>query len=285
MSVLRVIPVDQYTRILELRESGTSLQKIADMYNVSTTSIFKIVTKLKKEAEAKKKEARAAKKLLKLEAASQETLVVPAEEQVQCIKECVSPLPEEIAQPPVVTEDYPRTRTESYVSKNKQKEQDFLDTLARFGIQEEILDILLPSGQALKQTEKEQFYKIVLLYLKDFENEELSSSDIDDILGLAICRILELRLLASSKQNDLDYTNVVNATEKIYKRVDKLKESLSARRSDRIDVKKRGSVSIVDLAAMFDAAEEKRFQSRVTELEERNTSAKEALLKHKNEDR
>ena len=168
--------------------------------------------------------------------------------------------------------------------KGVEKRRAFLETLGKFGYNDSAVSTLLPADQAFKASEKDHFYDIVTLYLKDFENEDLNSSDVDDIIGIAVSKIIELRLLQSSKGNDLDYTNVVNAIDKIHKRSDKLKESLSARRSDRIDIRKKGNVSIVDLAAMFDEDEEDKLQKRIRELEEKNEEAVGELKKFVHED-
>jgi hypothetical protein len=160
----------------------------------------------------------------------------------------------------------------------------FIGRFLEGGLDESVVPIILPVYSALKPSERLNFCDLALLYLKDFDVRDLSSSDISDIIGLSQCKILEIRLLATSKNNDTAYVDIVNAIEKIHKREEKLKESLATRRADRIDVNRKGGISIVDLASVADETEEEKLRIRVKDLIEQNRKAREDLASVRNED-
>jgi len=161
---------------------------------------------------------------------------------------------------------------------------DFLSKLDKLGLPKETISAFLPVDMALNAKERDPFYEIILLYLKDFKPDELNSSDYGDIIGLAICKVMEVRLLSAARGSDTAYLDIVNGIEKIHKREEKLKESLASRRSDRIDIRKTGGISIVDLAAALDEEEESRLQDRVSVLVEQNKKARRVLMEHMHED-
>ena len=99
-------------------------------------------------------------------------------------------------------------------------------------------------------------------YLKDFEEEELSALDIDDIISLAMNRVQEVRLLTYGKDTPSKLIDASQTIERLRKNTEKLKDSLAARRKDRVKNFGRDGLSMVDLVVMYeknrkDALEEK----------------------------
>jgi len=116
----------------------------------------------------------------------------------------------------------------------------------------EILNELIPAADIFKEDEIKMYQGLVSLYMKDFDESQLTANDLDDIMSIAMNRVLEIRLLKSSKDNSDMQLDSSNAIEKLRKQTEKLKDSLAARRKDRIDPKKYSGFSIVDLAMSFD---------------------------------
>lgn len=117
----------------------------------------------------------------------------------------------------------------------------------------EIFSSLLPSADIFDEKELEIFNGLINLYLNDFDESQLSASDMDDILSLAMNRVLEIRLLKSAKGSTDTQIDASTAIERLRKQTEKLKENLATRRKDRIDPKKYSGLSIVDLAVEFDS--------------------------------
>ena len=67
------------------------------------------------------------------------------------------------------------------------------------GLLEKILKTI-PLETIFEDEEAKVFKDLLRIYLKDFEEEELSALDIDDILSLAMNRVQEVRLLQYSKE-------------------------------------------------------------------------------------
>jgi hypothetical protein len=101
--------------------------------------------------------------------------------------------------------------------------------------------------------------------MQDFDQDDLSSSDIDDIMDLAKNRVLEFRLLKSSKDSkDGDrLVDISAAVEKIKKENKVLKENLSTRRRDRINPNEFKGFSIVDLAVAYDANKKEKLAEQI----------------------
>ena len=111
---------------------------------------------------------------------------------------------------------------------------------------------ILPKESIFKKDEIGMYEEYIGAYLSDFDADELTSSDMDDIMNLALNKILTVRLLTESK-DDIDKQLDIAATlEKIDKRNEKLKESLSTRRRDRINPNELKGFSILDLAVAYD---------------------------------
>jgi hypothetical protein len=77
-------------------------------------------------------------------------------------------------------------------------------------------------------------------------------------MDLAKNRVLEFRLLKTSKDNTDSLVDISASLEKIRKENKVLKENLASRRKDRINPNEFKGFSIIDLAVAFD--EEKKFK-------------------------
>ena len=116
----------------------------------------------------------------------------------------------------------------------------------------ELLTGVIPVTDMFSEDELPIYTNLIDIYLKDFDEDDLTSGDIDDIMTLATNKVLEVRLLTSSKGNSIDHLNISSSLEKLRKHSDKIKENLASRRKDRIDVNEFKGFSIVDLAIAFD---------------------------------
>jgi len=116
----------------------------------------------------------------------------------------------------------------------------------------EILKNIIPIKDIFDEDEEKIYNSLVDVYLKDFDEGDLTSSDMDDIFSLAMNRVLEIRLLKNSKGNVDKQVDVSAAIEKLRKQTEKIKENLSSRRRDRINPNEFKGFSIVDLAVAFD---------------------------------
>jgi hypothetical protein len=134
---------------------------------------------------------------------------------------------------------------------------------------------LLPKDNIFSEDEGKMYDDYVDAYLADFDEDELISSDMDDIMNLAMNKILSYRLLQESR-TDVDRQIDVAATlEKIDKRNEKLKESLSTRRRDRIDPNELKGFSIVDLAVAYDQDVKRKQLERLENLREEEKELRE----------
>ena len=129
-----------------------------------------------------------------------------------------------------------------------------------------LIDKVFPTYQTLDKAERVIFNNISATYLKDFENEELSYSDMDDVFSLALNKILELRLLKKAKKKPSLLGDVFVSLEKLKKQNDKLKESLATTRKERKKHILKGGVSILDLAASFDEERKAKLEKKEKEL-------------------
>jgi len=130
----------------------------------------------------------------------------------------------------------------------------------------DLIDRVFPTYQTLDKKEQITFNNISAAYLKDFENEELSYSDIDDVLSLALNKILELRLLKKAKKKPNLLSDTFISLEKLKKQNDKLKESLANTRKERKKHSLKSGVSILDLAASFDEERKEKLEKKEIEL-------------------
>jgi hypothetical protein len=126
----------------------------------------------------------------------------------------------------------------------------------------------LPSRRVMKDLEEEiYFYTVLNSFLNDFDLEELSASDIEDVVSLSVNRVLENRLLGLSASDPATLIDVAATIEKFRKHSEKVKGNLASRRSDRIDPKNKQNYSIVDLVYAYDAQKKVEFNDRIEALE------------------
>lgn len=130
----------------------------------------------------------------------------------------------------------------------------------------DLISGVFPTYQTLDKKERIIFNNISATYLKDFENEELSYSDMDDVFSLAMNKILELRLLKANKTKPKALADLFIPLEKLKKQSEKLKEALSNTRRDRKKQTLKTGVSILDLAAAFDEDRKKNLEIKEKEL-------------------
>jgi hypothetical protein len=130
----------------------------------------------------------------------------------------------------------------------------------------DMLKNIMPLGDIFEEDELETYNSLVDVYLADFDPDDMSSGDMDDIMSLAMNRVLEIRLLKSSKGNVDMQLDIAGAVEKIRKQNDKLRENLSSRRKDRINPNEYKGFSIVDLAVAFDEEKKTKLNEKVNKL-------------------
>ena len=129
-----------------------------------------------------------------------------------------------------------------------------------------MLKHVLPVDEIFEKDELEMYNSLVDVYLADFDTDDLTSSDMDDVMDLAKNRVLEFRLLRETKGNPDRQLDVAAAIEKLGKKNEKLKENLSSRRRDRINPNELKGFSIVDLAIAFDHDRKRVLKDRVDKL-------------------
>lgn len=134
-----------------------------------------------------------------------------------------------------------------------------------------MLKEVLPVEDIFDEEEIVLYNKLVDVYLEDFDADDLTSSDMDDILDLAKNRVLEFRLLKGSKGNVDKQLDTAAAIEKLGKKNEKIKENLSARRRDRINPNEFKGFSIVDLAVGFNNEKKIKLRDKVRKLREEET--------------
>lgn len=141
----------------------------------------------------------------------------------------------------------------------------------------EFVKKLIPKRGVFTSTEKQRYVGIVTTFLSDFKNEEPTASDIDDILEIAKCDIMEMRLLEASRDDPATLVAVSQSLERLYKRKQSAKENLAARRTDRKDARNYQEVSIVDLVVRMDNNQRQRNKERMDKLLLEEESAQQRL--------
>lgn len=144
---------------------------------------------------------------------------------------------------------------------------------------QEMLKEVIPIADIFDEDEQKIYNSLVDIYLNDFDKDDLTSSDMDDIMSLAMNKVLEIRLLKSSKGSTDKQLDISNAIEKIRKQSDKIKDNLSSRRKDRINPNEHKGFSIVDLAVAFDQEKKKKLTRKVKENRAEEVAALEAYSK------
>ena len=112
---------------------------------------------------------------------------------------------------------------------------------------------IYPVADTFNREEKTLFLNIVTTYLKDFDKDNLSFNDLDDLFALASNKVFEYRLLK-------DDTSAAAFTklEKLKKQSETIKESLATRRKDRLKDMGKHGITILDIAADFEQEDAKR---------------------------
>ena len=142
----------------------------------------------------------------------------------------------------------------------------------------EIRDMLkkvIPLEKMLTDDEIKIYESYVSIYLGDFEESDLTSGDMDDIMSLAMNRVLEFRLLESSRGDADRQVDISASIEKLRKQTEKIKENLFSRRKDRINPNEFKGFSIVDLAVAFDMERKDKLADKVRQLEIEEKKAQE----------
>lgn len=129
-----------------------------------------------------------------------------------------------------------------------------------------MLKEVLPVADIFAEDELGMYNDLIDVYLADFDVEDLTSSDMDDILDLAKNRVLEFRLLKESKNSTNKQLDVAAAVEKLSKKNEKIKESLSSRRKDRINPNELKGFSIIDLVAAFNNDKKVKLNEKMAQL-------------------
>lgn len=139
-----------------------------------------------------------------------------------------------------------------------------------------VIKEIIPISDIFTEDEVSLYHDLVDVYMNDFDKDDLTSGDMDDIMDLAKNRILEFRLLKSSKEDTDKQIDISAALEKIRKENKTLKENLGSRRKDRINPNEFKGFSIVDLAVAFDEEKKLKLQEQIrnNRIEENEISEK-----------
>ena len=128
----------------------------------------------------------------------------------------------------------------------------------------DLLRKTIPAADIFESDELATYEALVGIYLKDFDESQLTSNDMDDIMSIAMNRVLEIRLLRASKGDSMMQIDASTAIERLRKQTEKLKDNLVSRRKDRIDPKKYSGFSIVDMAVAFDMDKKREIMERAS---------------------
>jgi hypothetical protein len=143
----------------------------------------------------------------------------------------------------------------------------------------ELLTQILPAKEVFSEEEIVTYKQLIEIYVADFDRDDLSANDFDDIIDLSKSRILEFRLLKIAKEKPEAVLDISTALEKLRKENQKIKESLSSRRKDRHNPNEYKGFSIVDLAVAFDMDKKAKFDDKINLLKQEE---KEAISKREN---
>jgi len=133
------------------------------------------------------------------------------------------------------------------------------------------IEQLMPALDVLAgRSEQTLYYNYIRLVLEDFESEDLTSSDIDDIMTLALNRVIEYRLMKGAAKNPMLLLQAAPTIERFRKFSEKTKSNLASRRVDRIDVRNKPAFSIVDLCATLDEQVKSDYDLRLSKMRDEN---------------
>jgi hypothetical protein len=142
----------------------------------------------------------------------------------------------------------------------------------------ELIENLIPAEEILEEDEIPLYKGLISIYLKDFDEDSLTANDMDDLMGISLNKVLEIRLLKASKGNSTNLLDASASIEKIRKQTEKLKENLVSRRKDRIDPKKFSGFSIVDLAVAYDMEKKRKILDKSIEFKKEEEKILESEL-------
>lgn len=148
----------------------------------------------------------------------------------------------------------------------------------------ELMDDLIPADEIFEPDELKMYRGLISIYLKDFDEEQLTANDMDDLMSIALNKVLEIRLLKDSKDKG-SHIDTSASIERLRKQTERMKENLAARRKDRIDPKKFSGFSIVDLAVAYDMEKKRKMLGQAAEFEkeEEETLESELLVGNKHD--
>jgi soluble cytochrome b562 len=129
-----------------------------------------------------------------------------------------------------------------------------------------MLKEIIPIEEIFDEEEVKLYKDYVSAYLADFDVEDLTTSDMDDIFDLAKNKVIEFRLLKSSKGSIDKQLDVAATIEKMAKKNEKIKESLLSRRKDRVNPNEFKGFSIVDLAVAFNNEKKLKLKGKMDQL-------------------
>lgn len=142
----------------------------------------------------------------------------------------------------------------------------------------ELLQQYVPTADIFTEEELKMYEGLVDVYLNDFDEDQLTASDMDDIMSVAMNKVLEVRLLKLSKNNTGNQVEASKAIEALRKQTEKFKENLASRRKDRIDPRKFSGLSIVDLAVAFDNDKKAKAMEKIDAMRKEEESVLESDL-------
>ena len=131
-----------------------------------------------------------------------------------------------------------------------------------------LLKRAIPIKDIFEPDEEKLYEQLVDVFLDDFDADELSAGDIDDIMSLCMNRVLEVRLLKSSKGDVDQQVDTSASIEKLRKENNKLKDNLLTRRKDRVNPNEFKGFSIVDLAVAFDKKKKQNLLEKAEKMKE-----------------
>lgn len=124
----------------------------------------------------------------------------------------------------------------------------------------------IPMDTIFEDDEAKAFEDLLRIYLKDFDEEDLTSADLDDIISLAMNRVHEIRLLQYGKETPSKLIDASQSIERLRKNTEKLKDSLAARRKDRVKYSGKDGLSMVDLVVMYEKEKKESRDERTAAL-------------------
>lgn len=150
----------------------------------------------------------------------------------------------------------------------------------------DLLRNTIPAADIFEVDELATYEALIGIYLKDFDESQLTANDMDDIMSIAMNRVLEIRLLKASKGNPDMQIDASMAIERLRKQTEKMKENLASRRKDRIDPKKYSGFSIVDMAVSFDMDKKREIMDRASKvlIKEEEVKKSELLIGNRNDE-